>query len=451
MENKDHLLEQLYKIKSDLNQNEFRISSLESGKVASKEEIEMFINQEIDNANISFSNFLSNEDLRKINIEFNESLNQGIKCDALEYYMAGIMGLITGIIDILFVKTPNESLLTNKSDNMFEDIVIKIANKRKRTIFEAEMRNGEHIDEDYMPINNIKSAIGYLERCFFIPYDQTATENIRKKLFYRFEETVSNLSADNHHAKSLGHYPDIFGLIASICNQFTNTSTFLDNQKGRIIVVNGTKEEFELQGDDIPSKIYCGCLNWFFHCISDVSGSSGSKSRGQGLPLPFTEFFQLCNFGKLKNDKEQNQTFATVMTRVYEEGYDLRHGMSCALPVIINDTLIRLVFVLKKFFVDDLKLEEIIESKEFNATIQRMTTVSAGVMCLTDVIEASVTSWGNWVQFFSHLNIKGWNHLAFQCAKELYVISDLEMTNISRVVEENSIEWDRLLQKSNKL
>lgn len=262
------------------------------------------------------------------------------------------------------------------------------------------------------------------------------------------------MSTGNHHAKSLSHYPDIFGLISSICNQFTNTSTFLDTGKGRITIINGADSTLELQGNTLPAKIFSGFVNWLFHCLSDVAGSSGNRGQsdgpGTGLPIPFTEFFQFCNFGKFKNEKGQNQTIATVMVRVYEEGYDLRHGVATSVPVLINDLLLRAVFIIKQHFYDNVSWSDLLRKKNEDK-LQRMSTVGVGALCLLDLSEAAITSWGNWVVFFSHLNISAWNRLAIQGVKELHILSDREMHNLEMIAIEISEKREDLLQRSRML
>ncbi|EAK5162742.1 TPA: hypothetical protein SB543_000062 [Campylobacter jejuni] len=65
-----------------------------------------------------------------------------------------------------------------------------------------------------------------MENKFKINYDQTTTNGRNGT-----NGKVDNLSMKNHHLKSIGHSPDIFGLFVSIVNQFTNTSTFVSNGK----------------------------------------------------------------------------------------------------------------------------------------------------------------------------------------------------------------------------
>lgn len=166
--------------------------------------------------------------------------------------------------------------------------------------------------------------------------------------------------------------------------------------------------------------------------------------------IPFTEFFQFCNFGKLKNEKGQNQTIATVMVKVYEEGYDLRHGVSTSIPVLINDLLLRAVFMIKQHFYEDVSWTDLLRKKNEDK-LQRMISVGTGALCLLDLSEAAITSWGNWVVFFSHLNISAWNRLAIQGVKELHILSDREMHNIEMIESEITEKREELLQRSIKL
>ena len=107
------------------------------------------------------------------------------------------------------MKTPHDGAIGETTDKLFDKALIKLAGEKK---------NGDE--------RSISSAIGFFEGKARINYDQAKTQEITKQLRDGFTETIEHLSTNNHHAKSMGHYPDIFGLIASICNQFTDTSTF---------------------------------------------------------------------------------------------------------------------------------------------------------------------------------------------------------------------------------
>lgn len=431
MERNNPYLDNLLKVQRELQNTQARLDALESGNVFSPA-----ITPE-DHKKATISDFLSREDIQRINRSFSESLNKKVECDSLDYALACSCGVISGLIDILLVKTPHEGVIGDTSDKLFDKAIIALADKKK---------NGEE--------RNIASAIGFFEEKAKVVYDQAKTQEITKHLADGFTETIEHLSTTNHHAKSLSHYPDIFGLISSICNQFTNTSTFLDTSKGRITIINGSDNSLELQGNTLPAKIFSGFVNWLRHCLSDVAGSSGNRKPdggpGTGLPIPFTEFFQFCSFGSLKNDKGQNQTFATVMVKVYEDGYDLRHGVATSVPVLINDLLLRAVFMIKQHFYNGISWTDLIRRKNEDK-LQRMMSVGVGALCLLDLSEAALTSWGNWVVFFSHLNIAAWNRLAVQGVRELHLLSDREMHNIEMIEQEITEKREELLQRSQKL
>ena len=428
MEKNNPYLDKLVEIQTELKNNQARLDALETGDV--KDQI--VISETTKRA--TFSDFLSPKEIKTINRSFSESLNKKISCDRLDYSLACACGVICGLIDVLLIKTPQDGIIGDTTDKLFDRAVKSLAGKNK---------NGEE--------SNISSAIAFFENKAKVTYDQAKTQEIKKQLSNGFTETIEHLSTKNHHAKSLSHYPDIFGLISSICNQFTNTSTFLDTSKGKITIVNGTDGPLELQGSSMPAKIFSGFVNWLFHCISDVAGSSGNRSqegsRGTGLPMPFTELFQFCNFGAFKNEKRQNQTLATVMVKTYEEGYDLRHGVASTVPVLIDDLLIRAVFIIKHYFYDNVSLTDL--HKTINKDkLQRMITVGVGALCLVDVSEAVITSWGNWVVLFSHLNVSAWNRLAMQGMKELHILRDREMHNIEMIELDITETREDLLQRS---
>ena len=431
MEINNAYLDTLRKIQTELTNTQARLDALESGKDAPSE-------VSVDGAgHASISDFLSRDEVQRINKSFSESLNKKIECDSLDYALACACGVISGLIDILLVKTPNESIIGDASDKLFDKAVIALAGKKK---------NGEE--------RNIASAIAFFEKKAKVTYDQAKTQEITKCLADGFTDTIEHLSTKNHHAKSLSHYPDLFGLIASICNQFTNTSTFLDTSKGKITIINGSDSSLKLQGNTMPAKIFSGFVNWLFHCLSDIAGSSGNrgsgKGTGTGLPIPFTEFFQFCNFGAFKNDKGQNQTIATVMIKVYEDGYDFRHGAATSIPVLINELLLRAVFMLKQHYYDRVSWADLLRKKNEDK-LQRMVSVGIGALCLLDLSEAAITSWGNWVLFFSHLNISAWNRLAIQGVKELHILRDREMQNIELIEMEITEKRKDLLQRSKLL
>ncbi len=321
-------------------------------------------------------------------------------CDKLDYALAASIGALCGIIDIFLVGKPKESKIGEITDKWFADCTISFAK-----LFDKEGK----ID------GSLTSALKVLEKKFKIPYDQTGLGGAAKDIF--------DLNPQNHHLKSLGHNPTLLGVFFSILDQFTNQSHFVT--AGKLISLQEADGIFELQGSDVPSKIFCGFINWFGHIVSDASGSSGSKGRGMGIPAPFLAWtndliviqknLQLSNaqFGNNLNE---------LALKVYKEGFDLRFSVAQMIPIFVNEIIVRFIYSVRRMIKyysetdkDDRTMEELWKQcKPFsNATVKRMLTVAHGTFCLLDVGDATmrgiVNGGGafNVEEFVMRLNIIG--------------------------------------------
>lgn len=176
-------------------------------------------------------------------------------CDKMDYILAASSGALCGIIDIFLVGKPGESPLGNITDKWFD----------ARTMDFAKLCHPEK-----KKFNDLDSALRFLEKEFKVPYDQTGLGDAGRSVF--------DLTAKNHHFKSLAHNPSLLGLFFSILDQFSNTSHFVTD--GQLISLQQADEKWELRGGNIPSKLFCGFTNWIGHLISDMSGSSSSAAKG---------------------------------------------------------------------------------------------------------------------------------------------------------------------------
>lgn len=324
-------------------------------------------------------------------------------CDKYDYFVSAFSGLLAGVIDIVFVGTPGESMLGKFTDEQTDVVVKKIAKK-----IGWKPRPGKE--------DNVKSAIGYLERKFVVGYDKSTAN---------YKDDGFNMLKINHHLKSLAHSPDPIGWLFSILDQFNDTSTFVSD--GKFITVRGSgkgnsltyldKKLSKLFGDRVGeflghtfvAKLIAGTLNWLGHLASDAAGTSGGKGRGTGIPIPFFWLFELCNFGKFTIDKDK-QTLCELMTRVFQGGYDLRFGIATAVPVVINEIFIRLFWVLKRHYYHELEWKQCWPKLE-NYSLHKMLLVGNAALCLTDSIDAAVRSGGNALVFVLRLNIAAWTRL----------------------------------------
>lgn len=350
------------------------------------------------------------------------------KCDKYDYLIAAFCGISSGLIDIFFVGEPKLSSLGKWTDNQTDNVVKKFA---KAVGWKPKAGN-----ED-----NVASAIGFLENHFKINYDHRSTTDVNG---------VFNMGTKNHHLKSLGHSPDIIGLFFSILDQFQGKASFLDN--GQLIRIDA--DDQQLYGNNLIAKIFCGFCNWIGHLMSDVAGSSGGRGnlsggRGSGISMPFFELFQLCDFGQFQIGKDR-QTLATLMTRAFQEGYDARFGAAMAIPVIVNDLSIRLLWTVKRRFYHKKGWEECIPTNK-HADLRAMILVGNGALCLMDGADAAFRSGGNVLKFVLRLNIVAWLRLILLILKELSIRYGVSYDDIKKEYEKINAALDLYLEQLKKV
>src|SRR5699024_9632889 len=105
---------------------------------------------------------------------------------------------------------------------------------------------------------------------------------------------------------------------------------------------------------------------------------------------------------------------------IFEQGYDIRFQTAQALPVFLNELLVRLIYAVRRLFLYFSETPK--EKRSFklmwrkcepfsNPTVKRMLTVAHGTFCLIDVGNAAgrafVSGGGtfNTVEFVLHLNV----------------------------------------------
>lgn len=325
-----------------------------------------------------------------------ELLRNSDRCDKYDYLVAVGCGAIGGIIDIFLVGSPGTSTLEKWSDEQIDKTVKGFAKAVGWSPKDAQK-------------SNVASAIGFLEKKFKVNYDQRHTADVGN---------LFNMNTRNHHLMSLSHSPDIVGLFFSILNQFTSTSSFAAG--GQLITIS--TDTFELQGKNFVAKIFSGIANWFGHIMSDIAGSSGSRGntgRGAGVALPFYELFQFGKFGKFSVEKDK-QDLAVIATRAFQEGYDFRFGLATAVPIIITDLSIRLIWALRRHFQYEKPLKECIPMSQ-HADLRVMLLLGNGTLCVIDGADAAIRSGGNFLAMFTRLNLIAWFRFVSLVLKEICI------------------------------
>lgn len=333
------------------------------------------------------------------------------KCDKYDYMIAAFCGGIAGLVDVFFVGDPLTSVLGKQVDKVADGFVQKAA----RFFWENDQRTTGKSKK--MP-QSLEQCISYLEQAFPVNYDARYAKDLVVK-----DGVLNGMRPLNHHLLSLAHSPDPIGLIFSIINQFMGYATFVD--KGKIIHVIPQKTSGAIpymQGTNFVSMLFCGFVNWMGHLLSDLVGSSstrkaGKTGRGAGIPMPFYELFLFCDFGEI-----DGKTFSETMISVFEEGYDARFGATMTIPVVMNELMIKVIWMIRQKFIRKKTWKESIPTSK-HADLRIMLIVGDATLCLVDGVDAATHGIieGNVVSFICHLNLVGWTRLIMLALKELRI------------------------------
>ena len=335
------------------------------------------------------------------------------KCDKYDYLIAAFCGGIAGVIDVLFVASPVDGLLVKQVDKAADQLVIRSA----QLFWKGDKRAAGKMRR--MP-ETLEQAISYLEQAFPVGYNARYAKDLRVQ-----PGTLEGMTSRNHHLLSLAHSPSPIGLLFSIIDQFTGEATFVDRGKLVRVVPEKTSGAIPyLKGSNLPSKLFCGFVNWIGHLISDLVGASstrraGSTGRGMGIPMPFYELFTFCNFGELQTEAGK-KTVAEVMIKCFEEGYDLRFGVSMAIPVLVEELMIRVLWVIKRRFFEKREWRACIPTND-HPDLRIMLIVGNATLCIIDGVDAAIESGGSAVLFVCRMNLVAWARLLLLVFRELKI------------------------------
>lgn len=410
-----------------------------------------------------FDSLLTPAERREIaqRIEDDYKLYGKANCDKIDYILAGACGVVSGLVDSFFVGMPGASKLGNVVDSVADKAVEKFAkftnwcDKKhvEKLVADGKIGGWSDFKPNGMTLQrnvedgNVASAIGYLEKRFAVPYDARYAKDLINA------DGVVNFNPKDHHLKSWGHCLDPLGLFMSILDQFTGMTTLIADGKIRRFKPVERSNEFRLQGTNFYTKVLFGFINWIGHIMSDVAGSSGTRGhkgrRGAGIAAPFFEMFQLCDFGSfdVAGDKK---TLAELTSSMYAQGYDARFVAAQAIPVALNEALIRLCWSMKRHYYHGLPWKECVPMKLSNKPeLRRMLLVGHGCLCLVDAADAAIRSWGNLIGFMLHLNVVAWARFARMGYLEVRAWWNKDALNTEEMEKDLKAEWEVLLRASN--
>ena len=375
--------------------------------------------------------------------------------DGLDYAIAALSGIITGIIDSFFVGEWNMAEARAWSSEEINRRITEFANKDPEFLeFIKKRKNRE---------NSSTSAIEFLERKYTLPGDsewdaksnlvrlakgkgfdgkgydgalQFLNEKFPREGGWAVPDTL--ITAKSHHLDDLCHHPTLVGLICCVIVQFTGSSIY-SNKNGEMIRIPVTVNEYgKFVGTTDIAKLFSGVINWFFNCaqtfanrkghlLSDMAGSHTSiKRKNDGMGLPGSFLSTMKELSMLPIFRETD--FAENLRKAYQNGIgtgkaqldigafnalfdgaklDMRTEMAIgheirrqAMPVIINEVLVRGAYFIRRFIEEirehggfnDIKWRNVIPFN--NRTIARMMTIAAGTFTAVDMGDAVIRSAG---------------------------------------------------------
>jgi hypothetical protein len=131
--------------------------------------------------------------------------------------------------------------------------------------------------------------------------------------------------------------------------------------------------------------------------------------------MPFYSLLQFVNIGEFG---QHRQSFATVAVKVFEQGYDLRHGMALSIPVLVTELLTRVMWSVKRAFYHREPLLDCVPL-DSNPELRRMLMVAHGSLCLVDGADAALRSYGDIVNFMLRSNLVAWARFGTLALREL--------------------------------
>lgn len=338
------------------------------------------------------------------------------QAEFLDYGVAAGSGLLCGLLDGLYL---NGISLSDAKSWGSEEV-------EKRIIAAAKKRN-EGVD-------GLADAVHELE-----------------KVKNPADLKNSSFGGGQHHFFDFSHHNSPVGLFCSILTQFTGKVYGIDPETGAFKTETIPGFESGLEGNTF-GRILRAITQWHLHLLSDMAGTSDTVLKGNygsGIPGPILSLLSEISSWKGFRDKDGVNQFEQRLFDLYsgkilkdENGesyaFDFRMELGLghelkqmALPVVLNECLIRFYWFIRKLFalirknrikgIKDLKrlLPLLPAALEKDRTLDRMLTVSCACLTATDVFCAAIRSHGNGNAFLLKINYIGIARFAVVVSKDV--------------------------------
>lgn len=380
-------------------------------------------------------------------VEFEWDNDIAQKADRWDYLMAVASGSIAGLIDVFYVGDFSLEEANLWGNDRISKFVRKVASLKG---FKGD---------------DLSDAIAFMERTFGFAADS------------KMNEYGGSLQ---HHLRDFSHHFSLGGLICSLFTQFTGKVVGTD-ATGALLIEPLSDTSFI--GNNFEEKIFLGTINWFFHMVSDMAGSSARPGKGTGIPGPLLSLIKEVSALPCFKDKKINEMeirvwisklFNGTFFKKYDANgqaqtvrFDLRTEIGILhefdkqlVPVIINECLVRSLYFLRRLYLA-LKNTEIHSKLDFrkinvselvpfnNRIIRRMITVASGTFTAIDLAEAAIHASiknrglhpGTLVDFAVRINIAGIGRFIIACKEDgSFVAEDIRQGREDRIRAQKQYE-----------
>lgn len=344
--------------------------------------------------------------------------------DKLDYVAAVSSGIVSGLIDTVFVGELSLDHASEWGTNKIERFVARIARM-----------------EGYVG-NDLIGAVRFLER---------------KHPFAADGNTNDFGGGLHHHLRDFSHHFSIGGLFFSILTQLTGLVVGTD-RNGRVIIVPIPETHRQCIGKNLAEKLVYGTINWFFHMVSDMAGSGGSLMGGTGIPGPLVSFMkELSALPFFKDAHNDEMGFRLWVSKLFngtlladhdesgkvikgsEKRFDLRAEIGMlgeigkqSLPVLINQCIVRGFYFCRRIS-RELHRRNIMHIRDLSRiapedvlpwgtpAMRRMVSISSGVFVGVDLADAAIraTQKRDPVTFLLRINYVGVATFAVACIVDI--------------------------------
>ena len=331
--------------------------------------------------------YTPNDNVREVtDASWEESVE---KADRADYLIAVACGAVSGLVDIFYVGEFSLERANKWGSAEINRFVKKV----------ADLNGFKGAD--------LSDAVAFLEKRFPLAADA------------KTPELGGGLQ---HHLRDFSHHFSLGGLLFSLFTQFTGKVIGTD-MAGAILIEQLSSDKFI--GQNFEEKILFGSINWFFHMVSDMAGSSSTAGKGTGIPGPIVSLIKELSAIPCFKDKTIGETeFHTWVSKLFngtllakrdDNGkilepvkFDLRTEIGLLhevgrqfIPVLLNECLVRGLYFLRRLHnaITETDIHSISDLQKINPSdllpfnnrvIKRMVTVASGVFTAIDVVEAAV-------------------------------------------------------------